>query len=92
MKTAENKLAEIEGKLKGLGEVHQAERKKLVAVHVDLSQGSSPIQDASQSLRSQLVSLAVKQKQLLQCFVKQKEIARKLGELEKRRMNARKKG
>ena len=92
VRCARNEVFEIERKLKAIGKAHQAERKRLVVAHASLSQGEDLAVKESHSLRSQLVSLSTRQKQLLQCFVKQKKISSKLGELEKQEMSARKAG
>ena len=73
-----------------LSQAHQAERREIVAVHSQLSQSQESLsQDISeatggQSLRTQLLSLSARQKKLLECFKKQKEISLKVCELVER--------
>ncbi len=86
--------------LKAIGESHQAERKKLVGIHAQLSQGMASqapasqdgLAEGSETLRSQLISLSARQKELLQCLRKQKGISNKLGMLVEREVNSRKMG
>lgn len=90
-------VSEVERKLRVVSETHQAERKKLEVAYARLSQGSSSregvaAKENSESLRTQLVSLSARQKQLLQCFKKQKEISSKLGKLVERETKAKKIG
>ena len=77
------RAADLDRQLKAISLANQNARKKLAAAHASLSQGHSQqeIAEESQSLHRQLLSLAAKQKQLLQCCVKQKEIASKLSRL-----------
>lgn len=82
MKSAKDSVTKMEGKLKCVSVAHQSEKKCLVTV---LSQGGSQVGGGkSESLRLQLVSLSARQKQLLQCFIKQKEISGKLAKLAQR--------
>ena len=100
---AKAKLPALEEKLKLVSQAHQAERKDLVAVHSQLSQGLGYSQDdagegggggeassKTESLREKLVSLSVRQKKLLQCFSKQKEITSKVTKLAEREAKAKK--
>ena len=77
------RAADLDRQLKAISLANQNARKKLAAAHASLSHGHSQqeIAEESQSLHRQLLSLAAKQKQLLQCCVKQKEIASKLSTL-----------
>ena len=77
------RAADIDRQLKAISLANQNARKKLAAAHASLSQGHSQqeIAEESQSLHGQLLSLAAKQKQLLQCCVQQKEITSKLSTL-----------
>jgi len=79
----QERASDIERHLKAIGLANQNTRKELAAAHATLSQSCSQqeIAERSKSLRGQLLSLATKQKQLLQCFVQQKEISRKLRKL-----------
>lgn len=79
----QERASDIERHLKAIGLANQNTRKELAAAHATLSQSYSQqeIAERSKSLRGQLLSLATKQKQLLQCFVQQKEISRKLRKL-----------
>ena len=94
MKEAKTKLSELEKKLKHVSEAHQTERKELVAVHTQLSQrrgfsqGNAEGGDETDSLREKLMSLSARQKQLLLCFSKQKEIAFKVAQLAEREAKA----
>lgn len=74
------RAADIDRQLKAVSLANQNARKKLAAAHASLSQGHSQqeIVEESQSLHRQLLNLAAKQKQLLQCCVQQKEITSKL--------------
>ena len=77
------RAAEIETHLKAIGLSNQTERKRLAAAHATLSKEHSQeeVTKGSQSIRLQLINLASKQKQLLQCFVKQKEITSQLSKM-----------
>ena len=77
------RAADLDQQLKAISLTNQNARKTLAAAHASLSRGHSQqeIAKESQSLHRQLLSLAAKQKQLLQCCVKQKEIASKLSTL-----------
>ena len=101
VKDASAQLHELEKKLKLVSEAHQAERKELVVHHSQLSQGRGFSQgtggeggasDETDSLRAKLVSLSARQKQLLQCFSKQKEITSKVAILAEREVKAKKTG
>lgn len=83
MDNLQERASDIERHLKAIGLANQNTRKELAAAHATLSQSCSQqeIAERSKSLRGQLLSLATKQKQLLQCFVQQKEISRKLRKL-----------
>lgn len=83
MDNLQERASDIEQHLKAIGLANQNTRKELAAAHATLSQSYSQqeIAERSKSLRGQLLSLATKQKQLLQCFVQQKEISRKLRKL-----------
>lgn len=76
----QSRVAEVEQNLKMIGQANQSERKRLASA---LSQDTSQpeVMEQSRSLRQELVTLAGRQKQLLQCFVKQKEIASRLSKL-----------
>ena len=88
-----DKAAEIECSLKAISAANQAERKRLAtAHHTSLTQQSQSQLDVSaeavtvmegdsQSIRQQLLSLATRQKRLLQCFRTQKEVTERLGRL-----------
>ena len=90
------KLPPLEEKLKSVSQAHQTERKELVAAHSQLSQGSQDPQEGggasseTDNLRSKLVSLSARQKQLLQCFSMQKEITLKVAKLAEREAKAKK--
>ncbi len=100
VKDARTKLSELEKKLKLVSEAHQAERKELVVAHCQLSQqgwGCSQDysaegggEDETDSLRAKLVSLSARQKQLLRCFSRQKEIASKVTVLAEREAKTKK--
>ena len=70
------KSEEIETSLKEISTANQAERRRLASAHSSLSQQSSSdsCAESSQHLRRQLTSLATRQKTLLQCFRRQKEV------------------
>ena len=82
----QERASDIERYLKAIGQANQNARKELAVAHASLSQSHSQqeVAERSQSLRGQLLSLAAKQKQLLQCFVQQKEISSKLSKLLKK--------
>ena len=71
--------------MKEISIANQAERKRLATLHSSLSQQSQSqtgrVTDGSQSLRQELLSLAARQKTLLQCFKVQKEVMEKLDTL-----------
>lgn len=70
----------MEGHLKAVSLANQVERKRLADAHSALTGGNSQ-GETSQSIREQLLSLASRQKQLLQRFVQQKELASKISEV-----------
>ena len=74
---------QIEAHLKALSLAHQTERKTLATNHATLSGENSQeeVLKRSQSIRKQLLGLASKQKQLLQCFLCQKELVGRLNML-----------
>lgn len=75
----------LEENLKAANLSNQAERKKLAAAHSSLlSQclSQEELSQGSQPLKAQLLQLATRQKQLLECFKKQKEINLMLTKLE----------
>lgn len=96
VRNAKESMSVLEGKLKEISQAHQSERKCLASVHTQLSQGTSSQEGGGggggQSLRSQLLSLSSRQKRLLECFKKQKEISLKVGELLEREVKAKKTG
>lgn len=82
VKKAQTKVSDLEKKLKLISEANRAERESLSEVHASLSQGEQGLSGESQQLlMSRLVSLSARQKSLLQCFAKQKEIVGRLEEL-----------
>ena len=73
---AKRNASRIEQTLKAISLSNQAERKRLASEHALLLsqcqfQGGGT-SEGTQSIRTQLLDLAAKQKQLLQCFMKQK--------------------
>ena len=86
-------MSRIEARLKSVSEAHQSEKRDLVALHTKLSQGHSQEGDEmGSSLKSRLMSLSTRQKQLLQCFVKQKEMSRQLAKLVERETGTKRTG
>ena len=82
---ARKKALQLENNLKAANLSNQAQRKKLSAAHSDLlSQCNSQeeLSQGAQPLKTQLLQLATKQKQLLECFKRQKEINAALSKLE----------
>ena len=82
---ARKKALQLDENLKAANLSNQAERKKLSAAHSDLlSQCNSQeeLSQGAQPLKTQLLQLATKQKQLLECFKRQKEINATLSKLE----------
>lgn len=96
IKNARDTMSGIEGQLKLVSEAHQLEKKDLVMLHTRLSQrhsqeGGGAVGETG-SLKSRLVSLSARQKQLLQCFMKQKEISRQLAKLVEREISTKRTG
>ena len=91
-KDTNGKLSELQKKLKRVSESHQEERKRLVVTYTSLSQDQGMAGREGKSLQSQLISLSVRHKKLLQLFSIQKEIGSKLEKLEKREASAKKTG
>lgn len=84
LEETKKKVLVIEVNLKAISSANQSERKRLAGVHSTLSQHTNSQQDfveGSQSLRQELLTLAGKQKQLLDCFTKQKEIGNQVRKL-----------
>ena len=84
---AKKKAQLLEENLKTTNLNNQAERKKLAAAHSDLLSQCNSQEELSQgslSLRAQLLQLAGRQKELLECFKKQKEIKKLLSDLEEK--------
>lgn len=82
---AKKKATILEENLKAANFSNQAERKRLAAAHSSLlSQclSQEELSQGSQPLKAQLLQLAMRQKQLLECFKKQKEINLMLTKLE----------
>ena len=82
---AKKKATILEENLKAANLSNQAERKRLAAAHSSLlSQclSQEELSQGSQPLKAQLLQLATRQKQLLECFKKQKEINLMLTKLE----------
>lgn len=82
---AKKKATLLEDNLKAANLSNQAERKRLAAAHSSLlSQHLSQeeLNQGSQPLKAQLLQLATRQKQLLECFKKQKEMNLMLTKLE----------
>ena len=69
---------EIEASLKEISTANQTERKRLVSAHHSLSQQTQNSGQSNQSLRTQLTSLAARQKTLLECYKSQKEVVQRL--------------
>ena len=85
LKKLRDKATELESSLKEISTANQAERKRLAtAAHTSLSQPQHSqsqgcgVVEGSEHLRRQLLSLAGRQKTLLQCFNTQKELVEKL--------------
>lgn len=91
IKSVRDSIGKAEERLKSISEAHQSEKKDLVALHARLSslvdQG-----EKTRLLKSQLISLSARQKHLLQCFVKQKEISNKFVRLMDRETKAKRTG
>lgn len=78
------KTAAIEQCLKGISAANQTERRRLAEAHASLSRLVSSQEEfiaESQTLKQQLLGLANKQKLLLECFSRQKEIGDLLSQL-----------
>ncbi len=80
LKSLQQRAAEVEGHLKAISLANRTERKRLADAHSALTSGNSQ-GETSQAIREQLLGLASKQRQLLQCFVQQKEVAGRLSKL-----------
>ena len=79
------RVAIVEQQLKAIGLANQEERRSLAAQHHSSHSHSRLKEEESSShtatLRESLLALASKQKRLLKCFVKQKELAARLSTL-----------
>ena len=84
-------IVKAEERLKSISEAHQSEKKDLVALHARLSSMTDQ-GEKTRSLKSRLISLSARQKHLLQCFVKQKEISSKFAQLVDRESKAKRTG
>ena len=87
LEETKKKVLVIEANLKAISTANQAERKRLAGAHSMLSQHTNSQQEfleGSQTLRQQLLTLANKQKQLLDCFTKQKVIGSHISKLSSR--------
>ena len=87
LEETKKKVLVIEANLKAISTANQAERKRLAGAHSMLSQHTNSQQEfleGSQTLRQQLLTLADKQKQLLDCFTKQKVIGSHISKLSSR--------
>lgn len=76
-----NKTTEIEASLKEISTANQTERKRLAMAYSSLSQppqSQTSMVEGSQNIRQRLLSLADRQKTLLQCFKTQKDVTDKL--------------
>lgn len=81
VKKMTNKTSEIEAFLKEISTANQTERKRLAMACSSLSQpgrSQTNVVEGSQNIRQRLLSLADRQKTLLQCFKTQKEVTDKL--------------
>lgn len=87
LKKLRAKATELESSMKEISIANQRERKRLAIKHSSLSQQSHSqhsvttsdcVIERNESLRRQLMSLASKQKTLLQCFKTQKDLVGKL--------------
>ena len=81
VKKMKNKTTEIEASLKEISTANQTERKRLAMAYSSLSQptqSQTSLVEGSQNIRQRLLSLADRQKTLLQCFKTQKDVTDKL--------------
>ena len=81
VKKMKNKTTEIEASLKEISTANQTERKRLAMAYSSLSQppqSQTSVVEGSQNIRQRLLSLADRQKTLLQCFKTQKDVTDQL--------------
>jgi len=77
---AKEKLSGWQSKLKGLTKSHLTERKQIAAVHSRLSHIN---ENEKEELKSMVMSLSQRHKDLLSLFTAQKDVKAKIGEVEK---------